>query len=109
MLAGLLGRPVPPTFLHHRLTRDEIGAKLSKRDGSPALARLRADGQSPEAVWGLAAQLTGLQETPASTGAGELGAGAGAVAVAGPELRTLDRLSEAGAWRTAGLWNNWTG
>ena len=73
MLAGLLGRQVSPAFLHHRLIRDEFGAKLSKRDGAPALAALRAAGQSPEAALGLAAQLTGLQETPAPIGAGELG------------------------------------
>lgn len=73
MLAGWLGRPVPPAFLHHRLIRDDAGAKLSKRDGAPALATMRAAGQSPEAVLGLAAHLTGLQETPAPIGARDLG------------------------------------
>lgn len=73
LLAGLLGREVPPAYLHHRLIRDEFGAKLSKRDGAPALATLRAEGRSAEAILGLAAQLTGLQATPAPIGAGELG------------------------------------
>ena len=73
MLAAWLGRPVPPAFLHHRLIRDDAGAKLSKRDGAPALATLRAAGQSAEAVLGMAAQLTGLQETPAPIGARALG------------------------------------
>ena len=73
MLAGLLGREVPPAHLQHQLIRDEFRAKLSKRDGAPALATLGAEGRSPEAILGLAAQLTGLQATPASIGAGELG------------------------------------
>ncbi len=73
MVAGWLGRPVPPAFLHHRLIRDDSGAKLSKRDGAPALATMRAAGASAEGVLGLAAQLTGLQETAAPIGPRELG------------------------------------
>ena len=73
LLAGMLGRRTPPAFLHHRLIRDEAGAKLSKRDGAPALATMRAAGQPAEAVLGLAAHLTGLQDTPAPIAAAELG------------------------------------
>ena len=73
MLAGRLGRRVPAVHLHHRLIRDEAGAKLSKRDGAPALATLRAAGQPAEAVLGLAAHLTGLQDAPTPIAARELG------------------------------------
>ncbi len=73
LLARMLGRATPPAFLHHRLIRDDAGAKLSKRDGAPALATLRAAGKTPEEVLGLAAHLTGLQGTEAPIPAGELG------------------------------------
>ncbi len=72
-LARILGRATPPAFLHHRLIRDEGGAKLSKRDGAPALANLRAAGKTSLEVLGLAAHLTGLQESPAPIAAGDLG------------------------------------
>lgn len=73
LLAGLLGRQTPPAWVHHPLIRDDSGAKLSKRDGAPALATIRSAGRPPEAVLGLAAHLTGLQPAPVPVAARELG------------------------------------
>lgn len=60
-LARLLGRAVPPRFLHHPLVRRPDGRKLSKSSGDTGLGDLRAMGRTPAEVLGLAAQLGGLQ------------------------------------------------
>lgn len=49
LLQTLLGLPTP-LYHHHDLLRDEHGGKLAKSQGSKALAELRAEGWSPEAV-----------------------------------------------------------
>lgn len=59
-LARLLGRPVPPRYLHHPLIRHPDGAKLSKSAGDTGIAELRAAGWSPARVLGAAAHATGL-------------------------------------------------
>lgn len=46
LLQRLLGLP-QPVYHHHRLIRDETGAKLSKSKGSAGLAALRAAGVTP--------------------------------------------------------------
>jgi glutamyl-tRNA synthetase/glutamyl-Q tRNA(Asp) synthetase len=60
-LASLLGRRVPPLFLHHPLILRRDGSKLSKSDGATGLRDLRAAGWSAERVLGEAAFLAGLQ------------------------------------------------
>jgi glutamyl-tRNA synthetase/glutamyl-Q tRNA(Asp) synthetase len=60
-LARLLGRTTPPAFLHHPLLRHPDGRKLSKSSGDTGLAELRAAGWTPARLFGLAAQLSGLQ------------------------------------------------
>jgi len=49
LLQALLDLPTP-RYRHHPLLRDETGARLAKRDNAPALADLRAQGWTPEAV-----------------------------------------------------------
>jgi glutamyl-Q tRNA(Asp) synthetase len=46
VLQTLLGLPAP-RYHHHALLRDETGAKLAKRAGSPSLRALRRQGASP--------------------------------------------------------------
>lgn len=60
-LARLLGRTTPPAFLHHPLLRHPDGRKLSKSSQDTGLAELRATGWTPARIFGLAAQLSGLQ------------------------------------------------
>lgn len=48
-LQALLGLP-SPRYTHHRLVLDEGGEKLAKSRGSPALADLRAAGETPETI-----------------------------------------------------------
>jgi glutamyl-tRNA synthetase/glutamyl-Q tRNA(Asp) synthetase len=72
-LARLLGRAVPPRFLHHSLLRKPGGEKLSKSAGDSGLRELRAAGVSPAEVLGRAAFLVGLQAEPRAVGARELG------------------------------------
>jgi glutamyl/glutaminyl-tRNA synthetase len=43
-LGRLLGRAVPPSFLHHPLIHKRSGAKLSKSDGDSGIRELRAAG-----------------------------------------------------------------
>jgi glutamyl-tRNA synthetase/glutamyl-Q tRNA(Asp) synthetase len=59
-LGRLLGRSIPPVFLHHPLIRKPGGAKLSKAAGDTGVRELRAAGASPQGVLGQAAALTGL-------------------------------------------------
>jgi glutamyl-Q tRNA(Asp) synthetase len=59
-LARLLGRTVPPAFLHHPLVMKNDGRKLSKSDGDTGIRELRAQGWTAAQVIGRAAALAGL-------------------------------------------------
>jgi glutamyl-tRNA synthetase/glutamyl-Q tRNA(Asp) synthetase len=61
LLRRLLGGPTAPVFLHHPLIRKPGGEKLSKSSGDTGIRELRAAGETPAAVLGRAACLTGLQ------------------------------------------------
>ena len=63
-LARLLGRAVPPRYLHHPILRNEAGMKLGKKDRATGLAALRAEGMTAAEVIGLAAWRTGLLPKP---------------------------------------------
>ncbi|HEX6616643.1 MAG TPA: glutamate--tRNA ligase family protein [Gemmatimonadales bacterium] len=65
LLGRLLGRGVPPVFLHHPLILKPGGEKLSKSSGDTGIRELRAAGATPAQVLGRAAWLTGLQPGPA--------------------------------------------
>jgi len=71
-LARLLGRDVPPRFLHHPLVRKPSGEKLSKAAGDAGLAELRAEGLTAAEVLGRAAFAVGLQSEPRPVAAAEL-------------------------------------
>jgi glutamyl-Q tRNA(Asp) synthetase len=60
MLGKLLGREVPPVFLHHPLIAAPDGIKLSKRDFAKGLRDYRAEGLSAASVLGEAAWRVGL-------------------------------------------------
>jgi glutamyl-tRNA synthetase/glutamyl-Q tRNA(Asp) synthetase len=60
LLAGLLGRRVPPRFFHHPLIRKSTGEKLSKSSRDTGLRDLRAAGMTPEGLFGLALFKIGL-------------------------------------------------
>lgn len=51
--------PAAPHFFHHPLIKDEAGKKLGKRFLSTSIRQMRLDGQTPEAVLGLATFLAG--------------------------------------------------
>ncbi len=59
-LARLLGRGVPPRFLHHELLMKTATQKLSKSDGDTGVRDLRAKGWSADAVIDRAASLAGF-------------------------------------------------
>ena len=59
-LARLLGRGVPPRFLHHELLMKTAAQKLSKSDGDTGVRDLRAKGWSADAVIDRATSLAGL-------------------------------------------------
>ena len=59
-LARLLGREMPPLFVHHRLVMKTATQKLSKSDGDTGIRDLRAARWTPETVIGHAAVLAGL-------------------------------------------------
>jgi glutamyl-tRNA synthetase/glutamyl-Q tRNA(Asp) synthetase len=61
VLAKLLGRSVPPRFMHHPLLVDAKGEKLSKRFFSESLAQMRARGDKPEMLIGRVVHLIGFQ------------------------------------------------
>ena len=63
-LARLIGRAVPPRFLHHPLVLRPDGAKLSKSAGDSGLRELRAAGRSAAEVLGMAAHAAGLATDP---------------------------------------------
>lgn len=71
-LAHLLGRPMPPAFLHHPLLRKPSGAKLSKADHDTAIRDLLDGGATPADLLGFAAAAVGLLEAPRPIGAGRL-------------------------------------
>ena len=50
----MLGRPVPPTFMHHRLVMKGPEQKVSKSDGATGIRDMRAAGLSPADVLALA-------------------------------------------------------
>jgi glutamyl-Q tRNA(Asp) synthetase len=72
LLGRLLGRTVPPVFLHHPLIRRPGGEKLSKSSGDTGIRELRAAGATPPAVLGRAAFLTGVQDSAAPLAPGDL-------------------------------------
>ncbi len=61
-LGRLLGREVPPRFLHHPLIRRADGRKLSKADGATSIRELLAGGASPGDLRARAAAAIGLGE-----------------------------------------------
>jgi glutamyl/glutaminyl-tRNA synthetase len=63
-LARLLGRGVPPQFLHHPLILKEGGEKLSKAAGDVGVRDLRRAGVSAADVIGRAAAAVGLLDRP---------------------------------------------
>ncbi|MCE2902242.1 MAG: glutamate--tRNA ligase family protein [Gemmatimonas sp.] len=63
-LGSLLGREVPPTFLHHMLLVHADGSKLSKARHDTAIRELRAAGATASELFGVAAARAGLHETP---------------------------------------------
>ena len=63
-LGRLLGRTMPPVFLHHPLIRKPSGEKLSKAAGDTGVRVLRERGATPASVLGRAAWLTGLTDRP---------------------------------------------
>ncbi|HEV8123997.1 MAG TPA: glutamate--tRNA ligase family protein [Gemmatimonadales bacterium] len=67
-LARLLGRRVPPAFLHHPLLYRPDGAKLSKSNRDTGVRELRAAGYSAEQVIAMAARSVGLLGSEESGG-----------------------------------------
>ena len=63
MLSRLLGRAVPPVFLHHPLIFKSSGEKLSKANRDTGIRDLRSRGESPELVLGRAAHFAKLIDT----------------------------------------------
>jgi glutamyl-tRNA synthetase/glutamyl-Q tRNA(Asp) synthetase len=61
-LARVLGRIVPPAYVHHPLIMKSAMQKLSKSDGDSGIRELRAAGWSAARVIGHAAHLVGLQQ-----------------------------------------------
>jgi glutamyl-tRNA synthetase/glutamyl-Q tRNA(Asp) synthetase len=59
-LSRLLGRQIPPRFLHHPLIMKSASQKLSKSDRDTGVRDLRASGRSAESVIGEAAARAGL-------------------------------------------------
>jgi glutamyl-Q tRNA(Asp) synthetase len=74
MLAGMLGRTIPPVFLHHPLIMGPSGEKLSKSARDTGVRELRAQGLGPEDVIGLAAAAVGLIASPRAIHASEVAA-----------------------------------
>ena len=72
-LARMLGAVQQPVFYHHPLVRDAQGAKLGKRQGSPAVCELRKQGIRATKVLGEAAFGAGLLAEPTPIPASEAG------------------------------------
>lgn len=64
-LAGLLGRTIPATFIHHALIMKSATQKLSKSDRDTGIRDLREAGWSAPRVIGYAALRAGLQRDAA--------------------------------------------
>ena len=64
-LARLLGRALPPRFLHHPLVRRVSGQKLSKAGRATAVREMLDAGSTPAELFGRAARLAGLRERDA--------------------------------------------
>ena len=62
-LARLLGRTVPPVYLHHALVMKSATQKLSKADRDTSIRDMRDGGRSVEHVIGTAAHAAGLTES----------------------------------------------
>jgi glutamyl-tRNA synthetase/glutamyl-Q tRNA(Asp) synthetase len=60
-LASLLGRDIPPAFVHHPLIMKSATQKVSKSDGDTGVHELRASGWTAERLIGAAAALVGVQ------------------------------------------------
>jgi glutamyl/glutaminyl-tRNA synthetase len=60
LLARMLGRTVPPRFMHHALIMKSPGQKISKSDGDTGIRDMRAAGMSREDVLDVARRLAGL-------------------------------------------------
>jgi glutamyl-Q tRNA(Asp) synthetase len=71
-LGRLLGRAVPPVFLHHPLILKPGGEKLSKASGDTGIGDLRRAGATAPEVLGQAAWRAGLLEMARPIGVGEL-------------------------------------
>ena len=63
-LARLLGRAVPPVYLHHALVMKSATQKLSKADRDTSIRDMREAGQSVEDVIGRAMHAAGLVDRP---------------------------------------------
>jgi glutamyl/glutaminyl-tRNA synthetase len=72
-LAKLLGREVPPRFLHHPLVRRVSGQKLSKAERDTAVRDMLDAGDTPAGLFGRAARLAGLRGDEAPIAPDELG------------------------------------
>lgn len=59
-LARLIGRPHPPSFLHHQLLMKSANQKLSKSDGDTGVRDLRAKGWRAEDVIDRATAMAGV-------------------------------------------------
>lgn len=71
-LARMLGRRRAPVYFHHPLVRDAVGAKLSKKQGAPAVRELRRGGMPQDAVLGEAARSVGLLRKSRRVSRGEV-------------------------------------
>jgi glutamyl-tRNA synthetase/glutamyl-Q tRNA(Asp) synthetase len=71
-LARMLGREMPPYFLHHPLIVKEDGAKLSKAGGDTGIRELRRAGLRPDEVIGRAAAAVGLTASVRPTAAADV-------------------------------------
>jgi glutamyl-tRNA synthetase/glutamyl-Q tRNA(Asp) synthetase len=63
-LSRLLGRTVPPVYLHHALVMKSATQKLSKADRDTSIRDMRDAGRSVEDVIGLAAHAAGVVDSP---------------------------------------------
>ena len=64
LMAQMLGRTTPPSFVHHPLIMGPSGEKLSKSARDTGIRELRAEGLSPGDVIGRAAAAVGLIASP---------------------------------------------
>jgi glutamyl-Q tRNA(Asp) synthetase len=72
-LAQLLGRNIPPRFVHHPLIMKSATQKVSKSDGDTGVRELRASGWTAARLIGEAAALVGLQPDSAPIAASAVG------------------------------------